>query len=55
MKNREEIARKVAPSLVSLIWKVVKFSKGGLDKAERQELAGDLIELAYEILEEVVD
>jgi hypothetical protein len=55
MRDREAIARKIAPSLVSLIWKVVKYSKGGLDKAERQELAGDLIELAYEILEEVVD
>ena len=44
----------LTPSLVRLVIKTIKYSKGGLDKEERQELGRDLLELAAEVLSEVV-
>ncbi len=45
----------LAPKLIKLIVKVIKYSKGGLTKEERQELGQDLLELAADVLEEVLD
>jgi hypothetical protein len=46
---------KLTPRLIKLIIKTIKYSKGGLDKAERRELGEDLLMLAYEILGDIVD
>lgn len=46
---------KLTPRLIKLIIKTIKYSKGGLDKAERRELGEDLLLLAYEILGDIVD
>lgn len=43
------------PALFKLIAKLIKFSKGGLDKAEREELALDLLALASGVVKETVD
>ncbi len=43
----------LTPSLVRLVIKTIKYSKGGLDKEERQELGRDLLELAAEVLSEI--
>ena len=50
----EELLR-LTPRLLKLIIKTIKYSKGGLDKAERRELGEDLLLLAYEILGDIVD
>ena len=50
----EELLR-LTPQLVKLIIKTIKYSKGGLNKEERQELGEDLLMLAYEILGDIVD
>lgn len=44
----------LTPSLVRLIVKTIRYSKGGLNKEERQELGQDLLLLAYEVLGEVL-
>ena len=54
MNPRQEAVIGLSPKLVKLIVKVVKFSKGGFSKEERQELGADLLELAAEVLDEVV-
>ena len=54
MKNKEELI-KLTPKLVKLIVKTIKYSKGGLNKAERRELGLDLLELAYEVLGDLID
>jgi hypothetical protein len=54
MKNKEELIN-LTPKLVKLIVKTIKYSKGGLDKAERRELGLDLLELAYEVLGDLID
>jgi hypothetical protein len=46
---------KLTPRLVKLIIKGIKFSKGGLNKEERQELGQDLLLLAYDVLGDIVD
>ena len=46
---------KLTPKLVKLIVKTIKYSKGGLNKEERQELGEDLLMLAYEVLGDLVD
>lgn len=46
---------KLTPQLIKLIVKTIKFSKGGLDKAEREELGEDLLQLAYNVLDSVLD
>jgi hypothetical protein len=46
---------KLTPRLVKLIIKAIKFSKGGLNKEERQELGQDLLLLAYDVLGDIVD
>lgn len=45
----------LTPKLVKLIIKTIKYSKGGLTKEERQELGSDLLALAFEVLDGVVD
>ena len=54
MKNKEELI-KLTPQLMRLIVKTIKYSKGGLTKAERRELGLDLLELAYEVLGDLID
>jgi len=54
-KNKKEELIKLTPRLVKLIGKTIKFSKGGLNKAERKELGTDLLELAYEVLGDLID
>lgn len=54
-EEKGEIIIGLTPKLVKLIIKTIKFSKGGLDKEERQELGQDLLALAYEVLEGVLD
>ena len=54
MKNKEELI-KLTPKLVKLIVKTIKYSKDGLNKAERRELGEDLLELAYEVLGDLID
>ena len=46
---------KLTPKLVKLIVKTIKYSKGGLNKAERRELGEDLLELAYQLLGDLID
>ncbi len=56
--SKEEKGERIiglAPKLIKLIVKVVRYSKGGLSKEERQELGQDLLELAADVLEEVLD
>jgi hypothetical protein len=38
MMHKKEELIKLTPELVKLIVKTIKYSKGGLDKAERREL-----------------
>jgi|TARA_R100001126_G_C4755721_1_gene115217 hypothetical protein len=45
----------LTPELILLVKKVITMSRGGLTKAEKQELAADLLQLAYKVLKEVVD
>jgi hypothetical protein len=54
-EQKGEVLIGLTPKLVKLIIKTIKFSKGGLDKEERQELGQDLLALAYEVLEGVLD
>ena len=54
MRNAEELIT-LTPELVRLLVKTIKYSRGGLTKEERQELGHDLMELAYGILDEVLD
>ena len=54
MHNKEELI-KLTPKLVKLIVKTIKYSKGGLNKTERRELGLDLLELAYEVLGDLID
>jgi hypothetical protein len=54
MMHKKEELIKLTPELVKLIVKTIKYSKGGLDKAERREL-GDLLELAYQLLGDLID
>jgi hypothetical protein len=42
MMHKKEELIKLTPELVKLIVKTIKYSKGGLDKAERRELGEDL-------------
>lgn len=43
----------ISPELIRLAIKIIKFSKGGFDKEEKTELAGDLMSIAVKILESV--
>ena len=56
MKKEEAIdaAISFSPDLIKIVIKLIKFSKGGLSKAERQELGSDLLELAAKILEDII-
>ena len=54
MDKKEELI-KLTPKLVKLIVKTIKYSKGGLNKDERRELGEDLLELAYEVLGDLID
>lgn len=44
---------KIAPKLMNLVIKLVRYSKDGLDKEEKKDLAGDLFEIALELLNDV--
>lgn len=55
MGKTEDISISVADDLLKLLWKVWKFRKGGYSKEEASELIEDLLGLAFEILEKVVD
>jgi hypothetical protein len=55
MMHKKEDLIKLTPELVKLIVKTIKYSKGGLDKAERRELGFDLLELAYQLLGDLID
>jgi len=46
---------KLTPQLMRLIVKTIKYSKGGLNKEERRELGSDLLELAYQVLGDLID
>jgi len=54
MYKKEELIN-LTPKLVKLIVKTIKYSKGGLNKEERRELGLDLLELAYEVLGDLID
>jgi hypothetical protein len=54
-EDRKEDLIKLSPGLIKLLIKTIKYSKGGLSKAERKELGNDLLELAFKVLDEVVD
>jgi len=54
MHKQEELIN-ITPKLVKLIVKTIKYSKGGLNKEERRELGLDLLELAYEVLGDLID
>jgi hypothetical protein len=41
--------------IIGLIAKLIRFSKGGLSKEEREELAVDLISLASKVVPAVID
>lgn len=41
--------------IIGLIAKLVRFSRGGLSKEEREELSLDLIQLASKVVPEVID
>ena len=53
LTERESIS--LSPRLIKLIVKVVKFSKGGFSKEERQELASDLLDLSVHVMTEATD
>jgi hypothetical protein len=55
MMHKKEELIKLTPELVKLIVKTIKYSKGGLDKAERRELGRILLELAYQLLGDLID
>ena len=44
----------IAPDMVALIWKIIRFSKGGFSPDERKELAADLLELVDDLLDGVI-
>ena len=54
-KDAGEDLIRLTPQLMRLIVKTIKFSKGGLSKEERRELGQDLLELAYEVLGDILD
>jgi hypothetical protein len=43
------------PALIKLIAKLVRFSRGGLSKEEKEELGFDLIHLGTTIVPEAID
>lgn len=53
-KRPEEIVIKHAPSVLRLIWKLIRFSKDGWNEAEKKELGEDLLEMAYFVLEDIM-
>lgn len=55
LKDKQDELIAISPRLIKLIIKTVRYSKGGLNKAERQELGQDLLDLALKVLEEVTD
>ena len=55
MMDKKEGLINLTPKLVKLIVKTIKYSKGGLTKDERRELGLDLLELAYEVLGDLID
>ena len=55
MMHKQEELINITPKLVKLIVKTIKYSKGGLNKEERRELGLDLLELAYEVLGDLID
>jgi hypothetical protein len=55
MMHKKEELIKLTPELVKLIVKTIKYSKGGLNKTERRELGEDLLELAYQLLGDLID
>jgi hypothetical protein len=50
----EEIVIKHAPSVLRLIWKLIRFSKDGYSDAEKKELGEDLLAMAYYVLEDIM-
>jgi hypothetical protein len=55
-KNKKiDVAQKLAPKVMNLIMKLVRFRAGGYSIRERKIIAEDLIELAGIILEELKD
>lgn len=55
MGKGEEISISLADDLLKLLWKVWKFRSGGYSKEEASELVEDLLSLAFEILEKVLE
>ena len=52
--NKENLKDKAidsAPSILRLVLKALKYSKGGFDAQERQELGTELLALAISLLE----
>jgi len=43
----------LAPDAIKLAVKIIRYAQQGFTKEEKQELAGDLIELAVKILESI--
>jgi|TARA_R100000781_G_scaffold102372_1_gene65872 hypothetical protein len=50
----EEIIIKHVPSVLRLIWKLIRFSKDGWNEDEKKELGEDLLEMAYYVLADVM-
>jgi len=53
-KTPEQLVVAHAPSVIKLIWKLIRFSKDGYDEAEKKELGEDLLAMAYYVLEDVI-
>lgn len=53
MKLKEALFS-VSPEMLKIIWKLVAYLRDGeLSKAERKDLASDLLALAYNLLNEI--
>ena len=52
--DAQEITRLI-PRLISVVGKVIKFSKQGWTKEEKREIAEELVLLAADLLKDVVD
>ena len=49
-----KLDQQVLVQAIRLLGKLIKFSRGGFDKAERQELAYDLLSLGAALLGDIV-
>lgn len=52
--RKVKLDQQVLVQALRLLGKLIRFSKGGLDREERQELAYDLLSLGAALLEDIV-